>query len=150
MSNFLHNFSPAPILWQFGLLKIYWYGLVVSLAILICAGLALKLFKKLNLNQSIFMDLVFYLVIFGLIGARAWHVVFYNFDYFFASPVEIFKLWRGGLAIQGGLAGGLATIYFFSKKRICILPFPFRYDPCHYRFSASRLLSNGRNIEVAV
>lgn len=118
MFNWFHNYYPQSILLQIGGLKIYWYGLLITLAVFICLGLVLKLAKKRNFNPTQIFDLYFYLIFFGLIGARVWHVLFYNFDYFRIFPLEIFKVWQGGLAIQGAIVAGLIVIYFYAKKHV--------------------------------
>jgi phosphatidylglycerol---prolipoprotein diacylglyceryl transferase len=61
------------------------------------------------------LDLVMYMMIFGLIGSRIFHV-FTDFNYYFQNPLLIFAIWQGGLAFQGGLIGGLAALYFYYKK----------------------------------
>jgi phosphatidylglycerol---prolipoprotein diacylglyceryl transferase len=115
MVNFLTNFSPSAVLLDFGSVKIYWYGFLVTLAILTAFWLALKLAKDDVLRQHLW-DLFFYLVIFGLVGARLYHAFFYNFDYFYHNPLVIFKVWQGGLAIHGSIIAGFMVIYFYTRK----------------------------------
>ena len=117
MLNWLHTFNPQPVLWQVGSVRIYWYGLLITLAGFICLGLGFKLAKKRKFNSAPGFDLYFYLIFFGIIGARIWHVLFYSFDYFRIFPLEVFKVWQGGLAIQGAIAAGLIVVYFYAKKR---------------------------------
>lgn len=116
MFNFLHSFSPSPILLDLVLIKIHWYGLLVGAAVFFCLWLALKLAKRVPLAPDHIFNLAFYLVIFGLIGARLWHVVFYNFNYFLANPADIIKVWQGGLAIHGAIAAGLLTLLVYCRR----------------------------------
>jgi prolipoprotein diacylglyceryl transferase len=57
-------------------------------------------------------------MIFGtVIGARLGHCLFYNPEYYLSNPIEIFKVWEGGLASHGAAIGILTAIYLFSKKK---------------------------------
>ncbi|HLC64234.1 MAG TPA: prolipoprotein diacylglyceryl transferase [Patescibacteria group bacterium] len=117
MLNFLHSFLPSPILLEAGPFKVYWYGLIMALAFFICFLVLLKLSRRQGLEKNQAIDLTFYLIVFGLVGARLWHVIFYNPSYFWAYPLEIVKVWHGGLAVHGSLLAGLLVIYCFSKKK---------------------------------
>ena len=97
-----------------GFVKVHWYGLIMAAAFFVCL---LVLAKLSRLNKSQLVDLAFWLIIFGLAGARIWHILFYNLSYFLARPVELVKIWNGGLAIHGAIAAGFPVIYFFSRKR---------------------------------
>ena len=116
MFSFLHNFSPSPLLLDLGLIKIHWYGLLIAAAVFFCLWLALKLAKRALLLPDHLFNLAFYLVIFGLLGARLWHVIFYNFDYFSANPLDIIKIWQGGLAIHGAILAGLITLLIYCRR----------------------------------
>lgn len=115
MTNFLNYFSPNPVLIDFGLVKIYWYGLLLCMAVLFCLAVLLRVVKREEKERA--LDLVFYLLIFGFIGARLWHVIFYNYNYFYRSPLEIFYVWHGGMSIFGGITAGFATLLIYTKKR---------------------------------
>ena len=57
-------------------------------------------------------------MIFGAeIGARLGHCLFYNPEYYLSNPIEIFKVWEGGLASHGAAIGILTAIYLFSNKK---------------------------------
>ena len=116
MLNFIRNFSPQPILLEKGLVKIHWYGLIISLALLTGFFLFKRLALKRGLAEKHAYNLAFYLIIFGFIGARLFHVFFYNWPYFARAPWQIFAVWNGGLAITGGIIGGLIALYFYAKK----------------------------------
>ena len=116
MLDFLHNNLPHRVFLSFGVVDIYWYGLLIAVAIFICLGLLLYLAKSKNLASEPIFNLAFYVIIFGFAGARVWHVIFYNLDYFLNNPLAIFKVWQGGLAITGGLVAGSLVIYFFNKR----------------------------------
>ncbi|MFH1889966.1 MAG: prolipoprotein diacylglyceryl transferase [Candidatus Kuenenbacteria bacterium] len=114
---FLHTYHPSPIFLDFGFIQIHWYGLLITLSAVIGFLIAKKLFKQYKLSESILYDLGFYLIIFGLLGARFWHVLS-RYNYYFANPVEIFKIWNGGLAIHGAVTAGILIIWFYSRKKL--------------------------------
>lgn len=116
MFNWLHNLMPQAALINLGPFKIYWYGLIITLATLVGISLIFKLTKNQKEMQKHFSNLFFYLLIFGLIGARLYHVIFYNFRYFWQNPLEIFMLWHGGLAIYGAIIAGFLVVIFYTKK----------------------------------
>lgn len=97
-------------------INIYWYSLCILLGIIIAYFLITKEAKKHNINKDTILDLIFYTLIIGVIGARLYYVIF-NLDYYISNPDEILKVWNGGLAIHGGIIFGIIFVYFFSKKK---------------------------------
>ena len=113
---FWQQYLPDPILFSFSSLTIHWYGLILVLAILAAAWQAKKYFiKKSILTISQFEDLIFYIIIIGLLGARFGHVVFFNFAYYLQNPIDIFKVWQGGMSIHGALLFGFLTVIFWAR-----------------------------------
>ncbi len=115
MFNLLHNFEPQPILVSLGLVNIYWYGLFMVLGILAAIAVSCRLAKRFGIASQELFDLAFWLIIFGLIGARLYDVCL-ELPYYLAHPGQILAIWRGGLAIHGAVIAGLATILAFSWK----------------------------------
>lgn len=103
------------ILFSVGPINIYWYSVTMLLSILIGIYLALKESKK-HAMESFISDLITYAIIFGIIGARLYYVIF-NFDNYKHNLLSIFKIWEGGLAIHGGIIAGIITIFIYSKKQ---------------------------------
>ena len=104
-----------PIALQIGLFSIKWYSLMILLGVVVGIGLLLKEGKKYNYPKDFLFNLCFWAIIFGFIGARIYYVLF-NFDIYKNDPISIFKIWEGGLAIQGGLIAGSITMYLYCKK----------------------------------
>ncbi len=77
--------------------------------------LSLKLAEHYNIKPDTVFDLTFWLIINGLIGARLYEVGL-QFSYYLENPLNILKIWQGGLAIHGAIFAGLITIYFFARK----------------------------------
>jgi len=110
------NISPNSILFEIGQFKIHWYGLIIVLAILVAITVINKLAKEKKYNIEKLENLYFYVIIFGLIGARVYEVLFFNWDYYQNHLEDIFKIWNGGLAIQGTILFGVITVYIFCKR----------------------------------
>jgi phosphatidylglycerol:prolipoprotein diacylglycerol transferase len=115
MFNLLHNFNPDPLLFSIGFLKIYWYGFFIVLAFSIAFFIILFLARKYNIDKKIIVDLVFYLFIFGIIGARVYDI-FLEWRYYLNNPIDVFKIWEGGLAIHGAILAGIIVVIVFIKK----------------------------------
>lgn len=98
-----------------GLIQIYWYSIFIFLAMVVASTVIYKEFKKRNIDEEFFINLAFNVIIFGVIGARAYYVLF-NLDYYLANPIEIFKVWNGGLAIHGGIIAGLLVTMIYCKR----------------------------------
>lgn len=115
MFKLLHTYEPTAILFSIGPIDIYWYGFFMVLAILAGLFITFKLGKKHNIEENTILDLAFYLIIFGLIGARIYDI-FLEFPYYIKYPLDSFKIWQGGLAIHGAIIGGMLGLYQFCKK----------------------------------
>ncbi len=100
---------------NFGFIKIYWYSIFILLGMITAFLIVHKEVKRQNIDEEKFLNLVFYLIVFGIIGARLYYVIF-NIPYYIKNPQEIIALWNGGLAIHGGILSGLAVLIYFCKK----------------------------------
>ena len=94
-----------------GFIQIYWYSIFIFIGILVGTMMILKECKKQNINEDFIVNMIFYTIIFGLIGARLYYVLF-NLDYYRQYPLEILEIWNGGLAIHGAVLAGLLFILF--------------------------------------
>ena len=98
-----------------GFVQIYWYSIFIFLGIFFASIVILRECKRQKINQDFIVNLIFYGVIFGLIGARLYYISF-NLDYYLKNPIEILEIWNGGLAIHGGILFGIITIFLYTKK----------------------------------
>lgn len=126
MLNFLHTYSPSPVLFKLGSLPLYWYGLFYAVAIVFGYLLTHWLLKKQSqsINQEFqassfklqanLPDLTFALIVIGLIGARIYHVL-NEPAYYFANPSQIFAVWNGGLAIHGAIIADAIFLWFYAR-----------------------------------
>lgn len=109
-----------PVAISIGPIKIYWYGIIIALAMLIGISLATKEAKKLGLEEDTMVDMALWAIPIGFIGARLYYVLF-KWDYYIQNPSEIIAIWNGGIAIYGGLiAGGLAVYWFARRKKMTL------------------------------
>ena len=97
-----------------GNITIYWYSVMILIAILTGMYIIMKEAKKEKL-KTYFDNLIFYLIIFGIIGARIYYVAF-EFQSYKDDFLSIFKIWEGGLAIYGGIIAGILVIIYYAKK----------------------------------
>lgn len=75
-----------------------------------------RMWKKEGLPPAWIDSLLIYTMLGTVIGARLGHCLFYAPEYYLANPIEIFKIWEGGLASHGGTLGIIIAIYFYSKR----------------------------------
>lgn len=99
-------------------ISIRWYSVLILCGIMLAFFLANKESKKFNLPDEFIFDMGFWVVIFGILGARIYYVIF-NFSNYSDNLLDIFKVWEGGLAIHGGIIFGLITLLIYCKiKRV--------------------------------
>jgi len=112
---FIHNINPV-LLSIFGL-EIRYYGLVYVLGFLLVLFILNREKKKLNLSKEGVYDYIFYLIIFVVIGARVFEILFYNPSFYFSNPLEMLMIWKGGLSFHGSLLGIIIWTFIFTKKK---------------------------------
>ena len=118
---FTHNLDP--VLFDFGFMIIRWYSLAYLFGILIGWWLGKKIIIKRfkNIGQlfdlKYFDDLVTYIILSIIVGGRIGYVIFYNLDYYISNPLNIIKIWEGGMSFHGALIGIIIGTCFFSIKR---------------------------------
>ena len=105
-----------PVLVNIGPISIRWYSILILLAFTIGYILVIKQVEKRGINKKIVNDICFNLVIISIIGARIYYCLF-NLDYYSEYPMDILKIWEGGLAIHGGILAGLIYFIYLSKKK---------------------------------
>jgi phosphatidylglycerol:prolipoprotein diacylglycerol transferase len=117
---YIHNLNPVLI--NFGFFEIRWYSLAYILGILIGWWVAKKIILSKIENRTvvfdvkIFDDLISYIIISIILGGRLGYIVFYNFSYYLNNPLDIFKIWQGGMSFHGALIGIILGTYLFTKK----------------------------------
>lgn len=115
MLNFFHTFTPDSVLISFGLFKVYWYGLLMASGIIFGLLASLWLARLHKINKEIIIDLSFWLIGAGIIGARLYHV-FLEWGYYSHNLADILKVWEGGLALHGAWLGGILAFWLFARR----------------------------------
>lgn len=93
-----------------------WYSVLIVCGITAALWLANREEKRLKLPKDTVIDLSLWLIPTGIIGARLYYV-FFAWDAFSRDPISILYIWRGGLAIYGGVIGGGVAALIFSRRR---------------------------------
>ncbi len=103
-----------PEIFKIGPISIRWYSFLILCGILLALYLADKEAKKHDLPKDVVFDAGFWVVIFGILGARLYYVIF-NFSLYKNDLIGIFEVWNGGLAIHGGIIAGFITLLAYCK-----------------------------------
>ncbi len=109
----INNFDPVAI--EIFSLEIRWYSLSYVAGILIGWYLAKRFLVNKNIYDR-FDDYITYVIIGLILGGRLGYVLFYNFDFYISNPLEILKLWHGGMSFHGGVLGIIIASILFAKK----------------------------------
>lgn len=104
-----------PVIFSIGNFEIRWYSVILLIAFLIGSFFINKETKRFEIEKDFMFNMIFWTLIFGIIGARIYYVIF-DWGYFSSNINEIWKIWNGGLAIHGGIIAGLLTIIVYTKK----------------------------------
>lgn len=103
------------VMLDLGFIKIYWYSFFILMGVIVGYFLAIKESKKFKIPKEYMLNYFFYVLIFGLLGARIYYVIF-NFAEYQNNLIDIFKVWEGGLAIHGGIIAGIIVTIVYTKK----------------------------------
>ncbi len=93
---------------------VYWYGVIIASGVLIALAFAIRAAKRTRQNAENYVDIALFGVIFSVIGARLYYVLF-SWELYIDEPLKIFALREGGLAIYGGIIAGVITVIVYTK-----------------------------------
>ncbi len=105
---------------------VHYYGIIIMLGALAAAGLSTLEARRRKVNTDLVWDMLPYLLIAGVIGARIWHVLTPPASmveqgitawYYLTHPLEILQIWKGGLGIPGAVIGGAIALYLYCRKK---------------------------------
>lgn len=108
-----------PVILAIGPFAIRWYALAYIVGILLGCYLINILNKKPPKLEGLkpFDDLLVYGICGIILGGRLGYVLFYNFSYYLQNPLDIIKIWHGGMSFHGGLIGVILAVYIFSRRK---------------------------------
>jgi phosphatidylglycerol---prolipoprotein diacylglyceryl transferase len=107
-----------PVALDLGFFELRWYSLAYLAGIFVGYWYLLKLIKQPGspMARRHADDLVFYSALGIILGGRVGYVLFYNLGYYLQNPVDILKLWDGGMSFHGGMIGTVLGILYLSRK----------------------------------
>lgn len=123
-----------PIAFQIGSLSIRWYGILYAIGLAGGYFIWKKLSKEDGLSEKTILEFYLFMLFWLFIGSRLFHVLVYNFDYYYNHPTQIFNFFGGGLSSHGGIIGGTLGAYYYCWKKkidfwkiadICIIAIAF-------------------------
>lgn len=105
-----------PEIFSLGPLSVRYYGVLWACSFIFGYLIFERFVKKENLPEGYLDSLTIYAAVGTILGARLGHCLFYEPEYYLQNPLEILKIWHGGLASHGGATGLLIALYLFSRK----------------------------------
>ena len=110
------NIDPVAI--ALGPIKIHWYGLMYVISFLALWFFASRRAKQPDSGWSAqqVSDFVFYGALGVILGGRIGYMLFYNLSHYVSNPLDVFKIWQGGMSFHGGLIGVLLSMLYFARK----------------------------------
>lgn len=107
----------SPEIFSLGPISIRWYGLLFASSFIIGFYIMLGIYRKENRSEDDLNDLIWYMILGTVLGARLGHCLFYNPVYYLSNPIKILMVWQGGLASHGAAIGILISVFLYSKKK---------------------------------
>ncbi|HJA72762.1 MAG TPA: prolipoprotein diacylglyceryl transferase [Candidatus Limosilactobacillus faecipullorum] len=112
-----------PIALQWGPLTVHWYGVIIATGVILALLLSIREGKRQGIDEDAFYDFLLYALPVAIICARIYYVIF-QWSYYSIHPDEIIAIWDGGIAIYGGLLGGVAVLLWYCQRHL-ISPWQF-------------------------
>ena len=110
------HWNVDPEILRIGLFAIRWYGLFFMFSFIWGILIFNWIYKKENIPTTNVHQLLLYMLIGTIAGARLGHCLFYDPLYYLRNPLDIFKIWEGGLASHGAAIGILLALYWYSRR----------------------------------
>jgi len=114
LEHFIWNVDP--VLLHLGPLQLRWYGLLFVGSFFLGLYILQWIFKREGRDPAVLDNLLIYIMVGAVVGARLMHCLAYEPDFYLSHPLEILKVWKGGLASHGGLIGVLIALYIFARN----------------------------------
>ena len=109
------TWTADPVIFSIGSKEIRWYALMFVIGFAIGYKIVERMWKREDINPKWIDPLLWYTLAGTVVGARLGHCLFYAPGQYLSNPLDIIKVWEGGLASHGGVIGIIIAIYFFSK-----------------------------------
>nr|WP_041367084.1 prolipoprotein diacylglyceryl transferase [Methylophaga frappieri] len=105
-----------PVAIDLGFIQVHWYGLMYLFGFAAAWILARQRADRLGLSKNQVEDLLFYGALGVIVGGRLGYALFYDLAANLDNPLNIFKIWQGGMSFHGGLLGVLVTVWLYGRK----------------------------------
>lgn len=115
---YLHDIDPVAF--SLGPLAVRWYGIAYAVAFVLAWWLGRQRVRAGRLpgvNEDGFSDLLFYMMLGVLLGGRIGYILFYDLSRYIDHPLDVFKVWEGGMSFHGGLLGVMLAAGYWAYKR---------------------------------
>ena len=113
------NFTINPVAFTIGSFPINWYGIIIAVGLLLAMLYGMKRSKEFNVSVDNLSDIIIFSIIFGVIGARLYYVLFYIDDTganpYFSNLLSVFDFRSGGLGIYGGIIAAFLTAFVVCR-----------------------------------
>ena len=110
------TWNVDPEIFNIGPISVRWYGLLFALAFVFGQRILSKIYVTEGRTEGDVDAITLYMIIGTVIGARLGHTLFYDPEYYLSNPIEILKIWKGGLASHGATIGILLALWLFSRN----------------------------------
>lgn len=108
--------NASPEIFQIGSFAIRWYGLMFALSFIFSYMIMGRIFIREKLQENLIDKFSVYIILGTILGARLGHCLFYEPEYYLSNPLEMIKIWEGGLASHGAAIGILIGLIWFARK----------------------------------
>ena len=108
--------DPSPVAFTVFGKDIYWYGIIIASGFLLAVLYMLHRAKDFGVTQDDVLDMILWAVPIGVVCARLYYCIFY-WELYEDDPISMLYIWEGGLAIYGGIIGGVITLLVVSKVK---------------------------------
>ena len=110
------TWNVDPVALSLGPIQVRWYGICWALGFLFGYLLMSRVYKKEKMPEGEMDSLLIYMLVSTVVGARLGHCLFYEPEYYLPRPLEILKIWEGGLASHGGAIGILIGLWLYVRR----------------------------------
>lgn len=110
-------FPSSTELLKIGPLSVTYYAFFIALGAALAYIICRKNTDRIGYPKEILNDLFMDCLLVGIVGARLWYCLFENFEHYYLNPINLLKIYEGGLAIHGGVLAGVLYSYFYCKRK---------------------------------
>lgn len=114
MEHLVWNIDPNIFTW--GGIQLRWYGLLFVASFFLGLSIMTWIYKREGRDPIVLDAMLLYIMAGAVIGSRLMHCFAYEPSFYLANPIEILKVWKGGLASHGGMLGVIFALYLFSLR----------------------------------